>query len=530
MVCFVKKSMANKVITMQQVRTIIQLLAKGLSLRSISQQLRLSRKTITAYAFRFHNSGYSMEELRKLDDASLSAIVYPAIPALPNSEDLRRKDYDNRISYFLSELKRTGVTRLLLWEEYRKANPQGYGYTQFCVLMSSYQKHSQASMHIVHRPAQQLMVDFAGDQLNYVDPDTGALISCPVLVCVLPFSDYAYVTALSNASIPQVIKALNSCLHYLGGAPFSLKTDNMKQVVSKPCRYEPVFTDAVQQWGSFYNIALLATRVARPRDKGAVENEVKITYRRIYAPLRNQTFYSLQELNTAIARQLDEHNQRLFQKKDYNRLQLFESQEKSLLQPMPIDDFVLKHRVEAKVQKNYHITLGEDWHHYSIPYNYIGKIVTAVYDSDHVEIYYQFQRVALHKRNYKKHGFTTLAEHMPEGHLHFFEQQGWTADYFLQQAQKTGPSTHAYIGMVLKGRHFTEQTYNACRGLLRLGKQYGKERLEAACRRALQGAVFNYRTIQNILVNNLDKQHPDVQGDLFRIPDHNNQRGPEHYQ
>jgi transposase len=530
MACFAIKSMANKVITMQQVRSIIQFLAKGLSLRAISQQLHLSRKTITAYAYRFHNSGYSLEELRSLDDASLSAIVYPSVPALPHSEDLRRKDYDSRIGYFLSELKRTGVTRLLLWEEYRKANPQGYGYTQFCVLLSSIQKNNLATMHIVHRPGQQIMVDFAGDQLSYVDRDTGAVVYCPVLVCVLPFSDYAYVTALPNASIPQVINALNACLRFLGGVPFSLKTDNMKQVVSKPCRYEPVFTEALQQWSTFYNLALLATRVARPRDKGAVENEVKITYRRIYAPLRNDTFYSLRELNTAITRQLTEHNQKNFQKKEYSRFQLFESQEKPLLQSLPVEDFVLKHRVEAKVQKNYHITLGEDWHHYSVPYSYIGKTVTAVYDSDHVEVYHQFHRIALHRRSYKKHGFTTLAEHMPEGHLHFFEQQGWTADYFLRQAQKIGSATHAYMGEVLKGRHFTEQTYNACKGLLRLEKQYGRDRMEAACQRALQGAVFNYRTIQNILANNLDKQQPDLQGDLFRIPSHDNQRGPQHYQ
>jgi Transposase and inactivated derivatives len=281
-------------------------------------------------------------------------------------------------------------------------------------------------MRIIHQPAQQVMVDFAGDQLCYVDRDTGAIVYCPVLVAVLPFSDYTYAIALPDAAIPQVITALNGCLRFFGGVPFSLKTDNMKQVVNKPCRYEPVFTEALQQWGNFYNIALLTTRVARPRDKGSVENEVKITYRRIYAPLRNQTFYSLQELNTAIANQLTEHNQKLFQRKDYSRLQLFKEREQALLQTLPIQDFVLKHRAQAKVQKNYHITLGEDWHHYSVPYAYIGKTVVAIYDSDHVEIYYQFQRIALHRRSYKKHGFTTLAEHMPEGHLHYFEQKRYS--------------------------------------------------------------------------------------------------------
>lgn len=226
--------MANKVITMQQIRSIIQLLTKGHSLRNIATQLRLSRKTITAYARRFKDSGYSLEELRNLDDATLSALVYPAAAEPPYNEDSRRQDFNNRISYFLSELKRTGVTRLLLWEEYRKGYPQGYGYTQFCVLLNEHQKNTRATMYFIHQPAQQLMVDFAGDPLYYVDRDAGVVIACPVLVAVLPFSDFTYAIALSDASIPQVIKALNSCLQYLGGVPLSLKTDNMKQVVNKP--------------------------------------------------------------------------------------------------------------------------------------------------------------------------------------------------------------------------------------------------------------------------------------------------------
>jgi hypothetical protein len=225
------------------------------------------------------------------------------------------------------------------------------------------------------------------------------------------------------------------------------------------------------------------------------------------------------------------HHEQLFQRKSYSRKDCFNAEEKKLLQPLPAGSFELKHRVQAKVQKNYHITLGEDWHHYSVPYQQIGRTVTAVYDTDIVEIYFQHQRIALHKRSYKQHGYTTVKEHMPEGHQHFFEQRGWTADYFLKQAEKIGHCTHQYIQGVLLGKRFTEQTYNACRGLLRLSKEYGAERLEAACKRALQGNTYSYRTIHNILSNNLDKQLPAwQQGDLFSMPDHDNLRGPEAYE
>jgi transposase len=366
--------------------------------------------------------------------------------------------------------------------------------------------------------------------MNYVDRSTGEVIVCPVLLAVLPFSKYTFAMALPDATIPQVVKALNACLHYFGGVPLSLKTDNMKQVVTKSCRYEPLFSEALQQWSLHYNITLLATRVAKPKDKGAVENEVKIAYQRIYAPLRDDIFYDIHQLNEAISKQLALHNEKLFQLKTHSRLQQFEKGERALLQPLPAEAFVIKHKVLAKVQKNYHITLGENYHHYSVPYHFIGKQVSAVYDTDIVEIYYQHQRIALHKRSYKKHDFTTVGEHMPSGHQHFFEQQGWTPAYFLEQAHRVGPAVYQYMDHVLKARVFTEQTYNACRGILRLHKEYGSQRLQAACLRALNGNVFNYRTIQNILVSNQDQLQDCHQGDLFRVPEHPNLRGPDAYQ
>ena len=516
---------------MQVLRMLIQLLEKGFSLRSISRELQLSRKTVTQYVCRLKNSGLDLPALRGLDDASLSALIYTSSEPVVILNDARRQYFDLHISYFVSELKRTGVTRLLLWEEYRKENPGGYGYTQFCVLLDRYRKTGEASIRLDHKPGEVVMADFAGDKLSYIDKTSGEATECPVLVCVLPFSGYSYAIALPNASTPQVVKALNECLRFFDGVPFSLKTDNMKQIVYKSCRYEPVFTEVMQQWALHYNIALVTARVAKPRDKASVENEVKLTYQRVYAPLRHRQFFSLTELNHAIHEQLLLHHARTFKRKDYSRNDYFVQYEKQCLQPLPSSDFVIKHSVQAKVQKNYHITLGEDWHHYSIPYSYIGKTVTAVYDTDTVEVYFQHQRIALHKRSYKPHDYTTVKEHMPEGHQHFFEQRGWTADYFLSQAEKIGSYSRQYMQNILQERRFTEQTYNACRGLLRLSKDYSPERMEAACKRALQGDHYSYRTIHNILSNNLDKQSAEPQqGDLFSMPDHKNLRSPEAYE
>jgi transposase len=525
-----KKSMSNKVISMQQIRSIIHLLEKGYSLRAISTQIGLSRQTVTFYATRLKNAPYSLEALRQFPDEDLANIVYAPVVATPLPENARRQELDVRMPYFLSELTRTGVTRLLLWEEYRKESIDPFRYTQFCILLKQASKITNASMHLVHAPGAMVMADFAGDKMSYVDRSSGEVIYCPVLVAVLPFSKYTFAMALPDASIPQVIKALNACMAYFGGVPLSLKTDNMKQVVIKSCRYEPLFSEALQQWALHYNITLLATRVAKPKDKGAVENEVKIAYQRIYAPLRDEMFYYIGQLNEAVNKQLALHNEKLFQLKNYSRLQQFNLEEKALLQSLPAEEFVIRHRVLAKVQKNYHITLGEDYHHYSVPYQFIGKQVSAVYDTDNVEIYYQHKRIALHRRSYKKHDFTTVGDHMPQGHQRYFEQQGWTPAYFLDQAKRIGPFVERYMDEVLKSRAYTEQTYNACRGILRLHKQYGSVRLQAACSRALTGNVFNYRTIHNILSNNLDQLKDGYQPDLFKLPDHPNLRGPDSYQ
>ena len=538
--------MANTVKTMQQIRMMLQQLHKGISHRRIARSLNISRNTVKQYVDRFLASSFSYQELLGLEDEALSALVYkpengiatseaalsggPGYPGPPESAN-RPSDFENRVSYFLEELGRKGVTRMLLWQEYIGQNPDGYRYTQFCERLSRHQQLRQASMHFEHQPGQVVMVDFAGDMLGYVNIDTGEWIRCPVFVAVLPFSGYGYVCALANATIPQVVSALNQCLAFFNGVPQAVKCDNMRQMVSKSCRYEPVFTEVFNQWALHYNITLTAARVGKPKDKAHVENLVRVTYQRIYAPLRNQTFKSLGALNRGIRHQLGLHHQALLQRKNYSRSQCFLLHEQPVLSTLPTSPFQLRHSVQAKVQKNYHVTLGEDWHHYSVPYQYIGKTLHVNYDTDVVEIFHQHQRIALHTRSFKKHGYTTMKEHMPEGHRKFFEARGWDQDYFLAQAQKIGPSVHQYLTLVLGARLFTEQTYNTCLGLIRLGKTYGPQRLENACKRALSGSRYTYRVVADILANNLDQQPlQHQQTELFRTPEHDNIRGKENYQ
>jgi len=512
---------------MLQIRRIIQLLEQGQSKRKIALSLHSGRHTIDGYIHRIEQSGLELQQLSKLSDADLGALLYTG--NREQEPDRRLEDLQSRFSYFHSELCRTGVTKLTLWQEYRLVVPDGYSYSQFCEHLVNDKRKSSATMHFEHKPAERVQVDFAGKKLSYVDISTSEIITCPVLVCVLPFSGYSYIEALPYATQEYLYPALGRCMSYFGGVPANVLSDNMKQYVKKSNRYEPVFSEVCEQWSLYYNTSLSATRVAKPKDKPSVEQAVHLAYMRVYAPLRNKIFYSLKELNDNIIKCLDIHHNKHLQNRTYNRRELFEQHELPLLKALPAEPFVLKHTVVAKVQKNYHIILGEDWHQYSVPYQHIGKKVKIIYDADEVEVYLDLRRIAVHRRNYRKHGYTTLEEHMPEKHKKYRQTKGWDADYFLGKAKQLGVCSHKIMSRILESKTFTEQAYNACLGLLRLSGQYGEDRFENACKRAVNAPRVNYRLISDILSNNLDKEQTDQMTIFSSIPDHENIRGPQAY-
>ncbi len=514
-------------ISMLQIRRLLQLLEKGTSKRKIARLLGSGRHTVDDYVARIHGSAKDFSSLLLLSDTALSALLHPS--RAEEKSDSRLEDLLSRCKEFKQELRKTGVTKHLLWQEYREQVIDGYGYSQFCEHLKSYERKNGATMHFTHRPGEYLQIDFAGKKLSYVDTSTGELIACPVLVCVLPYSGYTYVEVLYSAGQEHLFSSLSRCMSFLGGVPQNALSDNMKQYVHKSNRYEPVFSEVSQQWGVHYNTNLVATRVGKPKDKPTVEKAVHIAYMRIYALLRKETFYSLEELNKRVMECCQRHNHTLLQKRTYSRYDRFVADEQALLRPLPQEPFVLKHSTQAKVQKNYHIILGEDWHQYSVPYQHIGRKVTAVYDTEEVEVYLGLQRIAAHKRNYRQHGYTTLKEHMPESHQRYHETKGWDATYFLGKAKDLGESSIEIFQRILSSRTFTEQTYKSCQGLLRLASQYGEERFENACKRALSATRVSYGLINTILLNNQDKQLQDSSCLSAGLPEHENIRGPQSY-
>lgn len=332
---------------MLQIRRIIQLREQGKSNREIARELHLSRLTVNGYVKRLNDQEPEIKQLLKLGDEELSSRLYSASPEVP--PDWRYTDLLSRIPGLSDELQKPHATRMILWEEYRQKMPDGYGYTQFCEHLNRFLETRKAVMHFEHEPAASMMFDFAGDKIAFVDRDTGELIKCTVLVCTLPFSGYTYVEALLAANRERLLSALNNALIYFGGVPRSAKTDNMKQIVKKSNRYEPAFVQLAEQWSLHYGTTLMASRIKNPRDKASVESHVNAVYNRIYAPLRNTVFYSIEQINNALWEQLDKFNDRKLQRCDYSRVDRFTLHEKLLLLPLPTNPFVPKSKVDAIV-------------------------------------------------------------------------------------------------------------------------------------------------------------------------------------
>lgn len=518
--------MAGKRKTMEQIRSIIQQKIKGASIRSITRNTGLSRNTIRFYLRTVEAKGYNLANVLEMDDQSLAKLYYQEETTVANTHYLTLQ---SKLKEYAAELKKRHVTRQLLWEEYRQSFAEGYGYTRFCHYLNEYIGSKDVTAVFTHQPGEKLMIDFAGDKLSYIDKQSGEVIYCDVFVAVLPFSSYIYAQALACQKQEEVVKGLNNAFIYFGGVPQSVLCDNMKSAVKKANRYEPTFTELIEQLALHYGVTFMAARVRKPRDKATAETSVNVTYKRIYGKLRNMESFSLSELNLHIKQALGQLNERHFKGRDYSRKDIFEQYERANLLPLPSKVFEVKKSVYAKVQRNYHVILGENMHQYSVPWRFSGKKVKLVYTSGVVEVYYQHKRIALHGRNYRRHGYSTLKEHMPENHRAIMEQKGWDAGYFLREAEKTGTHTRQAIAQVLSSKAFPEQTYNACLGILRLGKKYGQHRLEAACTLVLQGPRVNFGIVNNILKNNMDKQLKKTANENFKTPPHENIRGSENY-
>ncbi|MEJ7611777.1 MAG: IS21 family transposase [Ferruginibacter sp.] len=506
---------------MEQLKQILQLKNDGIAIREMARRIGISRNSVRKYLTLIDASNENLSNKELADKAYNNELLEQSTQKL--------QQLIKHFVYASAELSKTGVTRRLLWLEYLQQQPDGYGYSQYCYRLNEYLKHKDLSMHMEYQPGDMMMIDFAGKKQHYVDVQTGERIDCQVFVAILPYSGLIFCKAVHSQQTADFTDCINSMLKYYAGVPSTILCDNLKTAVTRPSRYEPVFTDICYQLNDHYQTTFSATRPYSPRDKAMVERAVSIIYNHIYAPLRNREFLSLQALNTAMLDLLLLLNNKPYKNTAYSRWYFYDAQERSALKLLPAEPFCPKKVVVLTVQRNYHVQLSEDHLYYSVPYQYVGKKVKVLYDSRVIEVYFDNGRVALHTRKPHSKAYTTLPEHMPPHHHRMQQINGWNKEDLLAQAARIGAATSQAATVMLDNSIYIEQNYKACFGMLMLHKKYGTTRLEAACSRALQGSRTNYTMIKNILERGLDKQVP-LFDNITIIPLHNNIRGKDNYQ
>jgi transposase len=503
----------GKGLSMRKVKEVLRLaLGAQMSERMIAQSLSISHVTVGKYLQAAQQSGLSCAEMEKMGDVELLRRL--KVGRTEGKKGVRpQPDW----SVVHQELQKKGVTIQLLWEEYKAIDPDGYERSQFYKLYARWKGKLAVALRQTHKAGEKMFVDYAGQTVPVIDRQTGQAREAQVFVGVLGASNYTYSEATWIGSHVRAFE-------YFGGVPQMVVPDNLKAGVSRACRYEPDINPTYHEMSVHYGTVVIPARVRKPRDKAKAEVGVQVVERWILASLRDRQFFSLGELNEAIRELLVRLNSRPFKKLSGSRLSWFETLEKPVLRPLPQSRYVFSQWKKARVNIDYHVELER--HYYSVPYQLVQEEVDLRSTATTVEIFHRGKRVASHLRSSAQGHHSTVTEHMPRSHQAYLE---WNPSRIVGWAQTVGQATAQVVQKVMESRRHTEQGYRACLGILRLGKRYTEQRLEAASRRAIAIGGYSYRSIASILENGLDQVPLPETKEQSRPIIHDNIRGSEYY-
>jgi transposase len=508
---------------MRKIRELLRLhRGEGFSRRQAAVAAGLPYATAADHLARAERAGLGWPLPEELDDAALEARLFVPASARPPTALRPMPDWPT----VHRELRRhKSVTLQLLWLEYREAHPDGFGYSWFCRTYRAWAGRLDLVMRQQHRAGEKLFVDFAGETLPIVDPDSGEVWQAQLFVAVLGASSHTYAEAVASQALPHWIGAHVHAFEAFAGCPAILVPDNLRSGVSRAHRYEPDLNPTYAELAAHYGCAVIPARPSKPRDKAKAENGVLQAERWVLAALRHRTFFSLAEANAAIAERVAWLNARPFRKLPGSRQTMFTELDRPALRPLPARPYEYAEWLTAKVNIDYHVEVDRHW--YSVPYQLVGRRCDVRVTATVVEALYEGRRVASHRRSRDQGRFTTLPEHMPEAHRRHAE---WTPSRIVAWAERTGPATGQLVTLIMAGRPHPEQGFRSSLGIMRLGRRYGDERLEAACARALAIRGLSYRSVESILKAGLDGLPlPDAEP-VTSIGHHANVRGAAYYE
>jgi len=519
-----KGTMPKEKLSMRKLSEVLRLNAADLSHRQIAKSCGISRSTVSVYLKRAASAGLCWPLDPEMTEADLARLLFANAHPGKRSRDATRPVPDWARVH--KELKRKGVTLKLLWDEYRQHHPKGYLYSQFCEHYRRWSKTADIPLRQTYRGGERMFVDYAGLTMPVYDSATRTVRNAHVFVAALGASHYLYAEATYNQQLPNWIASHVRAYEYFQGVPAITVPDNLKSGVSKACHYDPDINPTYQDMAAHYGSAIIPARLRRPRDKSKAEVGVQIVEQEVLAPLRDRTFFSLAELNRAIFERLEQVNIRPFQKLPQSRYDLYLELDRPALKPLPPSRYEYAEILKARVNIDYHIEVRG--HYYSVPFKLRREQVDVRLGARMVEVLHNGCRVAAHLRSEQKGRHTTDKRHMPKAHQKYLE---WSPSRIIEWARKIGPDCAQAVEHIIENRPHPEQGYRASLGIIRLAKRYTDQRVNAACRRALQLNVCQYRSIQSILKNNLDQEAlPDIHAVSAPCAKHHqNVRGAAYY-
>lgn len=509
-------------VAMRPAREIIRLkFSAGVPTREIARRLGLAPSTVRETLKRLESAGLVWRLPEGIGDDNLEVALY----ANRRSKRGFRRHAEPDWPTVHRELKRKHVTLLIVWDEYIAANPGGYSYSRFCELYRGFESKLSPTMRQTHAAGERLFVDYAGDGAPVIDRLTGEIRKAQIFVAVLGASSFTFAWASWTQTLPDWIDAHVHAFEAIGGAPHLLVPDNTKTAVIKACLYDPQVNRTYAEMAAHYHTAVLPARPRRPRDKAKVEQAVLIVERWLLGRLRHRTFYSLADVNAAIAELMQHLNEeRPIRRLGVTRRQLLEEIDRPALKPLPAEPYEFCEWRACRVGIDYHVEVAA--HYYSVPHRFARAAVDARLTARTVEIFLKGERIAAHMRISGNHKHTTVAEHMPSSHRRY---AGWTIERIRAEARLIGPATASLCELILEARPHPEQGFRACLGIVRLAGPHGAERLEAAAGRAIDIGARTYGSVKSILDNNLDRR-PARQRATDAAPIlHSNIRGSRYY-
>jgi transposase len=505
----------------RKIEEMLRLRAAGMNARMIATSIGAGKTTVYEYLARADAAGVSWPLPEGLDGPALEARLFPA----PSAELAARRPVPDwhRIH---AELKSgRHVTLRLLWLEFRGANPEAWGYSQFCAHYQAWLGNQNVVMRLSHNAGERMFVDFAGDTASYHDPGTGEVQVAQVFVAVLGASGMVYVEATRGQDLSCWLMAHVHAWETFGGVAVLTVPDNLKSGVTKACSYDPELNRSYLELARHYGTVVLPTRAGHPRDKAAVEAGVLSVERWVLAPLRHRQFFSLAELNAAVAEQTGQLNARSFRGEATSRAELFAELEAPALKPLPEHRYELAAWKKVTASIDYHVEF--DRRFYSVPYRLVRQRLELRATASTVEVFQDGRRVAGHAREHGRRRYVTDPAHMPASHRAHLQ---WTPSRLVRWAGTISPDTATVVEKILVTKPHPEQGYRACLGLMNLARRYGSERMGAACRRALACGAVSYTSVKSILAENLDRLPlPTSSGPTPPPPNHENLRGAAYW-